>query len=813
MLDCLFTRTGFVILALMAASAASVRAQSGVIAGSVAAAESGQPLGGATVVVSPYADSLAVVSRSTDERGRFRLDGLGLGRYRITVSYLGYATAGTDSVVLTVESPERELTVRLSAAPVELDAIEAEAERAPVRILSDRTVYSTKDMAASKGGSATDLLRQVPELEVDMDGNVKLRGNQSVAVHLNGRPAPMQGETLNNFLQQLPADRIASVEVMPNPSARHDPEGTGGIVNIVLAEDVDLGLSGNVSLRGGTRGSRGINGRLAWQKGRITLFGGGGINFGDNESDILDVRRNLLATPVTILEQQGSSEYGNTFRSLDFTLEYRLSERTTAWVNATGWGGESSNSTAVGYGLYDDARLVLDRYDRRTESEFDNDGSDVAAGLKHVFEPQRHELTVDLRRNGHGYGGRTFVEKLSMLSDDPILDETRDTDRGNDDTGTTLRVDYTRPLGEKGKIDVGLNIRRQNLDERSFQEITAFDGGGASDVEDLRFRYRENFNSLYVTAAQTFGDFGVQLGVRAELAETDFEMRTTGEKFANDYESLFPNVALTWTLTQGQTLRFNYSKRISRPWAGMLNPYVPADDPLNRNVGNPDLEPSYTHALSLDYSRIGTLGTLRIAPSYRRTVNGWESIKTVDANGVSTVTWQNTASTEYMGSNFTASLRPVGRFNGSVTLGLYRSITDASNISPEFSRDSWRWSLGGNATARVTSSLNMQLNANYSPAREVPQGRISPVFFSAVGLRQQLVDDRATVSLFLNDPLGLYEYRFETRDRTHVQDSRTSFQFRSATLSFTWNFGRPPQQVSRPASVNPQGTEDAIRIR
>lgn len=800
-------RRAFFLLAFLCVPG-PVAGQTGTITGT-AKGPAGEPLAAATVEV--LRDSVTVASVTTGDNGRFRVTLVPFGRYRVAVSFLGHTTATRADVEVSAGAPAAELgDVLLDLAPVELEAIEAQAERSAVQILTDRTVYTTKEMPASTGGTATDLLREVPELEVDINGNVKLRGNQGVAIHINGRPAPLRGDALNNFLQQMPADRIAKVEVMPNPTAKHDPEGTGGIVNLVLIDNVDLGLSGNLTGRYGTRGSRGLNGRVAYQKGRLTLFGGVGLNDSDSEDDMFDVRQNLLATPITILEQEGLQASDYRFAMFDLTTEVKVAEKTTAWLQATGYGQSSTNSSDILYGLYDADRYVLDRYDRLMETEGDGRTSDVAVGFKHVFR-ERHELTFDVRRSAYGFGSTTNAGRVPRPEAPDPLSEVRRTDNDSDNRGLTLRVDYTRPLGEKGKIDAGINIGRRDLTEYALLEVRPDPAATPDEHTETEFAHDEDFNSAYLTVAQTWGDLGVQLGLRAEAADTRLTLFNANESFDNDYRSLFPSVNLSYTIAQGQTARLNYSKRISRPWTGMLNPYVPTTDPLNQRVGNPYLLPSYTHSFSLDYSWIGTLGTLRVAPFYRRSTDGWEQIKRVDADGVSTVTWENSASTESLGSSTTLSVRPNDRLNATLNVGVYRYDTDASNISPEYSRTSWRYSLGGNATYRVTQSLNAQVSGNFSPARDVPQGRVSAMFYSSLSLRQQLLSNRATISLFVTDPLDLYDYTVETRDRTHVQNSRTGTSLRSLSLSFTFNFGKPPQQVSRREGGT--ATEEQGRIR
>ncbi len=257
--------------------AGQLPAAPGKISGLINNAE-GQPLPAVAITIRSSPDSALVTGVLTGKDGRFVVEGLPLGRYLIRVSVIGYKPRSSDVVSLTPQSAAYDFgTIKLHVVPIELKAVEAVAERSAVVVEADRTVYNTKSMPAA-AGTAVDVLRAVPELEVDVNDNVKLRGNQAVAIHLNGRPAPLRGEQLANFLKQLPGNRLARVEVMPNPSAKHDPEGMGGIVNIVLKDNVDLGLSGSVSANASTLNRQFFNGRINYQRGRLTLFTGAGVS-------------------------------------------------------------------------------------------------------------------------------------------------------------------------------------------------------------------------------------------------------------------------------------------------------------------------------------------------------------------------------------------------------------------------------------------------------------------------------------------------------------------------------------------------------
>lgn len=781
--------------------------------------ESGAPMAAASVALlaaSDTAGTAPVAQTFTSEQGRFRLDGLPLGRYRLRVTYIGHAPLTTDEIVLTAAAPTADLgTLRLTPEAIALAPLEAAAERAPVVLQADRTVYDAKQTAAA-AGNATDVLRTIPELEVDVNGNVTLRGGQAVAIHLNGRPAPLKGDALTNLLQQLPGNRVVRVEVIPNPSAKHDPEGTGGIVNIILDEDTDLGLSGSLSANVSSRMTRGVSGRLNYQRGRFTLFSGASVNFSDNEYDTYDLRQNLLVDPIMLIEQRGASDDDGLFSMFDLTAELRVGRQGTLWASAWGYGSGSDQRGVTTYRIGTDLDAAHEHYERETDGEYGFATRDVGIGFKQVFQPQRHELTVDLRQSLYANDAESRLLRHWVIAGGVPADRPSELtleDRDSENTDTYLQAEYVRPLGAEGKLDVGVRISHRRQDDDAL--VRVFDSPDAAEPRETTrsgFRYDERFRSAYATVDRRFGKLGVQLGVRAELASTEFTVARTGERFENDYSSVFPSANVSYDLGSGRSIRFSYSKRIGRPWPFILNPDVPATDSLNRFVGNPHIRPNYTHSFGLDLSWIGSLGTLRFAPYYRHAVDQWDRIRYVDSLGVSTLTWANVAAIRTYGSTLTASLRPAGRVSGSVSLNAYVEDRDAGNLSSEFSRKALRWSASGNASMKLVEGLSAQANMNYMPPRDVIQGRMSGLLFSSLGVRQQVWGNRGYVNLYVNDPLGVTRFRLETRDSTHVQLSRSSFRMRQASLSVTWNFGRPPEQMSR-RPVTEQPPQENIPIR
>jgi hypothetical protein len=776
---------------------------------------SGQPLTSAAITLRSAPDSSLVTGVLTAKDGRFLVEGLPAGDYLLRVSLIGYKPRSSEVIKLNTQSPAIDLgSIALEVSAVALNAVQVEVDRPAVVIEADRTVYNTKSMPVAATGNATEVLRAVPELEVDVNDNVKLRGNQAVAIHLNGRPAPLRGEQLANFLRQLPGNRIDRVEVMPNPSAKHDPEGMGGIVNIVLQENLDLGLSGSFSANASTRNRHYFNGRVNFQKGRLTLFTGAGFNTYQDVSRNYDLRQNLITNPVTLIEQNSRSDSDQQGWNADWTAELKVGKQATLWSNAWMYGSGGDTRGVTEYGIQDDARALLDRYDRTNANDMTFGSYNVGLGFKQIFQQQKEELTIDGRlASGMNDSEARLTRLFEMLAGQPVelpLELTlNDIDAGN--ANRSLQADYFRPLGG-GRLDAGYRAYMRGQDNDN--QLRVFPSPEATEPsEETRsgYDYEEIFHSLYATYGRTWGKVGAQLGLRAELSHTKFESLVSDASFDREYNTLFPSLNVSWTPARGRTLRFLFSRRISRPPPYYLDPFVPPTDPLNRFFGNPDLRPSYTQSFSLDFSSSGPKGTIRVAPYYRKTTDVWERIRTVDTLGVATSRWENAATGKAYGSNFTVSLPPTRRVSGSMSFSLYRDIRDGTNISSEYHRSAFMWSMGGNLGVKITPTLTAQSFANYFPTQSILQGRASGYTYTSLALRQQLWGTRGSVTLNISDPLNLYRYNSSTRDATYVQNSRSSYKSRVATLGITFNFGKPPQQQSRRGAADEVG--ETIRVR
>lgn len=783
--DPLPIRTLAPVALLLLALPGLVMAQSGVVQGRVASGTDGEAVAAANVVVRAVADSAVVGGESTDPSGTFRIGGLRAGSYVLEVSSLGYERPAPVPFTLTSNADTARLgTLRLTVRAVTLDEVAVVTERPPVVFAPDRTIYAAEGLAAGAGGSGTQLLEGIPELEVDIDGSIELRGS-SPAIYINGRPAPMDGEALSIFLQNFPADAIDRVEVISNPSARYDAEGAGGIVDIVLKEDVDLGINANVFANASSRGNVGTGTRASWQRGAFTLSGGGNVRYSSQDERSTRVRENLLLDPPTRLEQDSRSERMGLSGNLDVEAELDVGESGRAWAEVRAHRNGSDNDRWTEAMEAREGELI-GGYTRVSSGESARQGAELEIGYRHELGDD-HELqaraSVESGIDDELSSRDTrFMEADQVeLPPELMLDETDEAERE-----LRLQVDYERPLGEDSRLEVGVRADHDHTDnDRIIEEWT--ESGPAPLTEARGFGFTQQTTSAYLTASRRLGPVSVQLGGRMERTGTRLEL-PLGDAHENSYLSFFPSGHVSWNLEDGRSVRASYSRRIRRPSPWVLNPLDRSSDPLERSIGNPDIDAQYTDSWSLGMNWTGELGTLRFSPYYRRTHGDWVRVTTVDEEGISTATWENLAESRSYGTSLTASVRRSRTFRGSASLSTFREVREASEAAAFYSGSNFRWSLRGNGSAQVDRTLSVQGMIRYTPPRETRQGRSPARAMTHVAMRKQLFDGRASLNVRIQDPFDLYSTTFVTRDPTNVQTGGSDRSMRELSLSMSYNF-------------------------
>ncbi len=766
----------------------------GIVSGLIVDGSTGEPLARATVTLRYTRDSTLATGILTEKDGSFTINGVRAGSYFARISYVGFTIRFIDVTV--GEGASKADLGRIELTPAASSGqVSVTARREFMTVEADRTTYKAADILTAQGGTATDVLRNIPTIEVDIDGKVSLRGNQNVVVLINGRPSMLSGDQLAGFLRSLPASAIDRVEVIPNPSAKYDPDGVSGIINIVLktGKDGDRGLSGGVNMSVGTNDNYGIGGNIGWGEGPWSIFANYGLNINTRDIEGNRSHRNLFLTPQNIVTEIDAGRNRNTGHVLNGTVDYQLDEQNS--LSFTGFYTVGDN-TSSNRGVYVDSIVggaTPRHYDRPTSTTGDNSNMDYRLSYKWTKETAKHELTVEARYgidnslNDGSYIERDLTSTGEVADSMPSRQVTQNDDKRKNGSG---QVDYTVPIGEDGRLEAGYKGEVIKLDGTVYSE--SFDYGPGEFRPDSavnnEFGYDRAVHAAYFNYNHQFGDVGIQGGLRVEQALTTFDAKTSHQAFDNDYFSLFPSGFVTWKPSDEIQLKASYSRRVQRPSVGTLNPFPSFDDPLFLRQGNPNLKPEYTDAYEASATWFHPLGIVTVNPYYRRTTDAINRYERIDSNGITTLTWENYSDGSSSGADVVATMR-TGGLSAFGSVSLYRYVTDGTNLEDDFKMDDISWSTRFNASMELPEGFDVQATWFYRAPIQIPGGQIDAFTMTDLAVQKKLLNNQLRLGIRGSDLFNTMKFSIVRETDRFTQDITRRWGSRQITFTASYTFG------------------------
>jgi outer membrane receptor protein involved in Fe transport len=787
----------------------------GEVRGVITDADQNTPVAKAQIAVRNKASGALVAGGIAADNGNFRIVGLRPGTYYLRVTLIGYGPISTPEFSVSPASLNADIgTIKLSKVAVALSDVQVKAERDAVTIEPDRSSYKAKDVAAT-ANNASEVLDHVPSVTVDGDGKVSLRGNENVVVQINGRPSPMSGTQLGQFLKTLPSAVLDRVEVITTPSARQDPEGMAGIINIVLKANTDLGFSGGVTVASATAAGRyNGSGNLGYQVGPWTTFSTYGYNADDRDiTGINDrIRLNTSGSPLSYTEQDILGNQTNFGHNLTQNVDYKINTRDVL-TNALNlnFRGNKDNSIAT-YSELSSARSLVDYYNRVRDQDVHSWMVDYTLALKRTIEARKNEIGGEIRFNRNSDDDDTNLWRLTLAPPGAAsVSASSPTDRELDHTDAVTKtlnaqVDYLRAYRPRTKLETGFKSTSRWLD-RDFSVLKDELGTGqwVNDDQSNALTFAEYVEAAYAQISQGVGKFDLQGGLRAEYAKRDFTLANTGESFPHSYTSLYPSAIALYKWNEGLQGKIGYSRRVRRPGTQQLNPFPVFFDPQNVFFGNPRLNPEYTDAFELGLTKSGKLGTAQLSPFYRHTTNMIRvKINTADefeGREVTSISFENLDKGDSWGADLNGQLRlgPLGNVVGG--FNVFKLVTDGGSQSV-LSSNAVLWSGRLNATINAGKNTTLTGMYFYQAPQTIERGRFSAQQMSNFSVRQKIMEGKATVSLRVQDPFNTMGMRIRTGDDNITQITSRKFGVRAAFLTFQYNFGQTPK--IRPVQPQPQ---------
>ena len=739
--------------------------------------------------------------------GSFVVDGLAPGSYTVRVRVLGYAPVVKTDVVVSAAAPSADIgTIELVTVATQLQAQTVVAERAAQQLSPERNSYSVKSMATASGGNAIDALRNVPAVEVDGSNVVSLRGNSNVVVQINGRTSPLKGEQLGSFLAQLPAQSISNIEVVTSPSAKDDPEGTAGIINLVLAQPVQATVSGGMTAATGTTGLANVSGNVGKQTDKWTLFGTAGGFRDARPMDGYADRTLVGASSPSYSNSRLDGRMRPFSGNLMLRSEWKRNRTDALSFDAMGNVGDFRRDNTSRFATLDEARDTTSAFNQYSEGGQHNLFQDYTLAYRRTAppkEPTAPTFTTQLRFTQFGmhFGSiRANAAAFQGPGGPAALPPTERNGLQVRFPSWALQGDYAHPFGTTTKAEGGFKSTLRTLDSRASASL--FDEQSQSfepiDGRNYALQYREIIQAAYGTLSRRVGHAQLQGGVRAEQTDTRLELPALAQPATRDYLSVFPSAFVNYNLTEMRQLRVGYSRRITRPDAPQLDPSPFYEDARTVFRGNPMLRPEYTDAYEVTLQDARPWGNVQVNPYLRVSDDAVRNIRTVTPEGLTLSTFANVATTRTTGADVNATVR-----RGPLNMGLGGGAFHYRSEADTLSTTAFGWNARTNASWKVSKVLDLQVMANYRAAQKVEGGTLLPFVMTNVALRQKLWGEQGSLTLRVGDPFNIARFAQRTRNGTVIEESERRFGMRGVFVSFQRNFGQALRL--RPPVADPNG--------
>ena len=780
----------------------------GTIKGIVYDSNTREPLEFATITVKNAEDGALVTGAITDINGFFRLIDIKKGTYFIEIGFLGYNDKVIEDVILDDEQESINLgNIELSPMDEMLDEVVVVADRPTMSYQIDKKVINVSQLHTSASGTAVEILENIPSVTVDIDGDVSLRGSGSFTVLIDGKPSILDA---NDILNQIPASQIENIEIITNPSARFDPDGVAGIINIVMKQNRLQGINGIANLNAGSFNRYGGDFLVNYRRERFNFYLGGDFNERGRPGQSI-TQSQSFGSDTTYLNSEGSfdrirNSWG--FRGgVDFNIDpqntisvaYRMGDRDR--------GGQSER-------LYEEWSTINPGRYMYTSLE-----ESYRGGISHTFTL---DYKLDFNQDGHNIlATAVFSQRESEQSSlNMLLNESLDTISGQrafeegPRSRYTFRLDYTLPLNENQRFEAGYQtrIRLQEETNNMFEfnpEISAFE---LSDMFSKAVEYNTFIHSLYSTYSGEIDKLGYQFGLRTEYIDRSINLVGDPEDYALNRWDYYPTMHFSYQLPLEQQVMASYTRRLQRLRGWYLEPFYTWRNAYSIRIGNPNLEPEYIDSYELSYQKRFTQNVLSADLYYRITNNKIEWVRSIydDQPNVLLTTFENVGKAYSLGTEIMMGFDPTSWWHFDVMGNFYDYRQRGELYGRDYSTSSFNWNVRLNNDFRISSGTRLQLMAMYNSPTVRAQGERSGYFFTNLALRQNFFDNDLSVTFQVRDIFGTMP-----RESTNFGDDFYTFRTWdpntptfSLRVSFRINNYRADRRVPRDRDNGGMGDMD-----
>ncbi len=779
----------FVFLSISSIINAQDLNDTGKITGKVVNSKNDTPISYATISIFSFTDSSFVTGCMSDNNGSFSISNIDFGKYYIKLDFMGFKSSIVDSVVVNSDHT-RIGTIRLAENIETLSEVEIIAQTEFVNNSIDKKSYNIETLITNEGSNTSELLLNIPSVNVDIDGIVSLRGSENVTVLINGKYSGFKGEDLSIYLESLPSDIIETIEVITNPSVKYDPDGMAGIINIVTKKNKLEGFNTMLSTSIGTDSMYSASGMFSLNKKKWSVF----TNFStmNRKKSMLGTthRETGLLDSVSILDQNSVGERVLNSNMINAGFDYSINQKNdfsaSVMYNIRGGGGDEIIEST----FLDDN--TINNYIRSTDKDLEFTTIDLNAAYKKTFN-KNGILSFNIKHSISDSDSKSLFSEQDydtyFLS--PISSEILQKSNTNSKNKlSTINIDFSKSLNNNNLIELGYQstFKNNSSDFIFYNYSDLISDWIKDDLQSNNFQFEESNHSIYSIYKQNIGNFGCQFGLRTEMVQTEARLINSEDVFNNDYISFFPSIHTSYLLSGGQQIKASYSRRINRPNERMLNPFPNYSDPLNIRIGNPYLKPEYVDSYELEYIKIWDNLSLSTSAYLKNVNDAISHIKYVEDN-ISITTYENFGNTTNYGLELILNSILFKWWNFTLSSNAYKTVIDGTNIGDELNNEGFSFSSKFLSTFKLPKDLTFQFSCNYNSPIVIAQGEISDMYSCNLAIKKKIFKNRGSISLKFTDIFNTNEFSFITSGDTFYQESSRKRESQAIYLSFSYSFG------------------------
>ena len=788
----------------------------------------GSALDFVNVMLTSKSDKSVVYGAISDDTGHFEVMNVPAGEYELDITFVGYQTIKRDVSVKSLSDQVALGRLVLREDAKMLGEVEVVGQASQMRFDIDKKVFNVDQNLAASGASASEMLQNIPSVDVDNEGNISLRNSSSVEVWINGKPSGLTEENRAQILEQMPAGSIEAVEVITNPSAKFNPEGTAGIINLVLKKDRKAGYYGSVSAGGmynigSPAPGAHVGANFNYNSSLVDFYVNLGARYMSHESDNVTDRysfeRLALDSYEDVRDQWGDTlSYLNTLSASRRSFlglfgrmgaDFHISKKSTIGISLMGHGGTNNSANANTY-----TNVLWGAMDTTMYLRSNKQGGmrpSYSASLDYAYEIDKmgSEVRTSIEYSGHQRSGDYVYVQEALRGYSP--EYTQIQRQNGKSQSARYKLDYTQKIGQTQKVEAGLyGSWQQRL---SPSRAWNMEGEDSLLIQFNDFDYEEWIAAMYATYGAKFGPFSMSVGLRGEYTNTyvrtrDVEEESAWESTRRGYFEVYPTAFLSYAFPNNHELQANYTRRINRPRGRQINSFRDMSDSTNISFGNPLLDPEISSAVELNYLKTWDDHAISAGLYYRFSDNAIERVRYLDDN-VMYSTFENVSRRQSAGLEVVAKNKVTKWLNLTTTVNCYYAAMDSvfydTNLDGELDllypfQQSFSWNARLMANFLIPMGWSAQLTGMYRSADVVAQGKMNSQYVVDLGVRKSFLDRKLNLAISVRDLLNSRRWASTTWGDNFWQYSSHEPRGTMFSVTLTYNFGNMRAKKQRPQS-------------